>query len=33
MEQVFGRAAAFLRQVSAQAALLTAATPPDIRAV
>jgi hypothetical protein len=34
MEEVFGRAAAFLRQVSAHAALLAAATtPPDIRAV
>ncbi len=32
MEEVFGRAAAFLKQVSAQAALDTAA-PPDVRAV
>jgi len=33
MEEVFGLAAAFLRQVSAKAAFLTSATPPDIRAV
>jgi hypothetical protein len=33
MAEVFGRAAAFLKQVSAQAALLAAAAPPNIRAV
>ena len=33
MEDVFGRAAAFLKLVSAQAALLAAPTPPDVRAV
>ncbi len=33
MEEVFGQAAAFLKEVSAQAGLLAAATPPDARAV
>ncbi len=33
MEEVFGRAAAFLKLVSAQAALFAAPTPPDVRAV
>ncbi len=33
MEEVFGRAAAFLKLVSAQATVLAAATPPDVRAV